>query len=528
VATATPPKASERPAPRGPRLPPVPTPLETLGLTWRWLRRMSTALMLLLAMAVASIVATFIPQEPLIPSTVRDWRTGDAGPGEGVAAAFDALGLFDLYGTWWFAVLVLLLFTSLTGCLVPRWRAFARVARRAPPAGRNLDRLTNRATLDTALPPAEALAAVERVLARHRFRRARPGDRQLAGERGHWREAGSIIFHTSFYLLLAGAVIGQAFGFRGHVNLPEGAAFAETRMMYDLAEPGRYWDLDDHRGFVLTLEDFHVAWYENFTPSDFVSTITINEPDGVERTEQVRVNHPIRHDGMTIYQARWGMAPHVVVRAGDSVIFDEQVMLSDAGGSVWTGVAKVAMGGVGEDGARNPQIALDLVLLPDAAVTDDGIPFSRSPTPANPRLIADLWVGDDLGLERPTPARDFNRDGGRTVGPPAILAEAQADPMAGGALTVEFAELTYWSGFQISHGPARWLLLLAGVVLLAGLIPSLYSYRRRIWAEAAPTADGSRVTLAGVALQRKQAFVSEFATVRDATRAALEPRQGRE
>jgi cytochrome c biogenesis protein len=65
-------------------------------------------------------------------------------------------------------------------------------------------------------------------------------------------------------------------------------------------------------------------------------------------------------------------------------------------------------------------------------------------------------------------------------------------------------------------------------VLLAGLIPSLYSYRRRIWAEAAPTADGSRVTLAGVALQRKQAFVSEFATVRDATRAALEPRQGRE
>lgn len=522
--TTAPPRPPSPPPQEGLRLPEIPGPWETAVRTWRRLRRMSTALMLLFTLAVVSIIATFIPQEPLIPATVAEWRTGEAGPGTPVAAAFDALGLFDVFGSWWFAALTALLFVSLTGCLVPRWRAFATVVRRRPPVGRHLTRLTNHRVVTTDLPPEEALAAAEAVLRRFRRRHVdatdtASGSPQLAAERGHWREGGSLIFHTSFYVLLTAVVIAHAFGFTGQLNVVEGSSFADTRISYGLAEPGRYFGLEDHRGFVVTLDDFTVRYHDEevaggFLAREFVSTVTISEDGRPVRTEQVRVNHPIRHDGMKLYQARFGMAPRVVVRGGDTVLFDEPVMLSDAGGGVWTGVAKVSMGSQSGE-VRRPQVALDMVFLPDAAFDDDGVPYSASPEPRNPRLIADVYVGDDLGLERPVPASQFERDPDALLGPPAILSEGGEQDMAGGLLTLEFPELSMWSGFQVSRAPARWLLLLAGALVLTGLIPSLYSYRRRMWVEADAADGATRVTVAGVALQRKPAFADEFTRLAD-------------
>lgn len=513
-------------APPRPRLPDIPGPWETAVRAWRTLRKMSTALVLLFTLAAASILATFVPQRPLVPTTVQQWLDGEAGPGAAVARAFDWLGLFDVFGSVWFAVLVGLLFTSLTGCLIPRWRGFLRTARKAPPAGRNLDRLTHRLELRTSLGPDEALGAAGAALRGFRRRILPPsatasGHAQLAAERGRAREGGSLVFHTAFYLLLLGALIGKAFGFEGQVNLPEGSAFADTRIAYDLATPGRWFGLEDHRGFVVRLDDFDVRYYANQVPRDFVSTVTVLE-DGREVREGVtRVNHPLRHDGMKLYQVRFGMAPHIRVRAGDTVLFDEPVMLADAGGGVWTGAAKVSLGSrTGR--TPGPQIALDLVFLPDAALTDDGVPYSRSPQPRNPRLIAELYVGEDLGLDQPLPAARFDREGGRVVGPPAILSPGEQSALAGGTLALDFPELRMWSGFQVSHAPGRMLLLAAGILLLGGLVPSLYSYRRRVWIEARPDGDRTAVVLAGVALQRKPAFADEFARIGAAVRTALE------
>lgn len=515
-------------APARPRssLPEIPGPWETAVRLWRKLRKMSTALVLLFTLAAASVVATFVPQRPLVPTTVDQWLAGEAGPGRPVAQAFEWLGLFDVFGSVWFGVLVALLFTSLTGCLIPRWRGFARTLRKPPPAGRNLERLTHHEELRTALDPEQALAAAAVALRRYRRRTVAAdgtasGHLQLAAERGRAREAGSLVFHTAFYLLLLGALIGKAFGFEGQINIPEGSAFADTRIAYDLATPGRYFGLEDHRGFVVRLDDFDVRYYANQVPRDFVSRVTVIEGGREVRRGVVRVNHPLRHDGMKLYQVRFGMAPHIRVRAGDTVLFDEAVMLADAGGGVWTGAAKVSLGSRTGD-SPGPQIALDLVFLPDAAVDPDGVPYSRSPEPRNPRLIAELYVGEDLGLDRPEPAARFDREAGQVLGPPAILPPGGQAAMAGGTLALEFGELRTWSGFQVSHAPGRMLLLAAAILLLGGLLPSLYSYRRRIWLEARPDGDRTAVVLAGVALQRKPAFADEFAGITAAVRTALE------
>ncbi|HUH06940.1 MAG TPA: cytochrome c biogenesis protein ResB [Egibacteraceae bacterium] len=498
-------------------LPDIPGPIQTLGILWRKLRRMSTALVLLFAMAAAAVVATFVPQEPATPSTVAQWRAGEAGPGADIARAFEALGLFDLFGSWWFMTLTALLFVSLTGCLVPRYAAFLRTVRRPPAAGRNLERLASRRALRTALPSDQALAAADRVLARRHFRRLRTADgRQLAAERGHWREGGSLAFHTAFYLLLTGAIIGQTFGFRGQINLPEGAVFADTRIAYDLAEPGRAFGLGDHRGFVVRLDDFAAEWHPNGVPRDFVSTVTVIEDGQEVRTAAVRVNHPLTHDGMKLYQARFGMAPRIVVRAGERVLYDEPVMLAETTNGLWTGVAKILV-----PSGDGPQLALDLVLLPDVSIDEQGRLVTASPEARAPLLLGDLWTGQ-LGLERNLPPREFLRADGEVAGE-VSLAEGASQELLNGALTVEFAELRMWSGFQVSHAPGRMLLLASAILLLGGLIPSLYSYRRRIWVQATPGASGAQthIAVAGAALQRKPRFAEEFTAIADELTKAL-------
>ncbi len=497
---------------RGPRLPQILGPWETLVLLWRRLRRMSTALLLLFTLAVASLIATFIPQEPVIPTTVAQWRTGAAGPGETISQVFDALDLYDVFGSTWFAVLTGLLFTSLTGCLIPRFRAFARVVRRPPGPGRNFDRLTHRVILPSALPPEAALDALTPVLRRYRTRRLGPeqtgsGHPQLAVERGHWREGGSLLFHVAFYVLLLGVIVAEGFGFTGQVNLVEGAPFTDTRVAYDLAEPGRWFGLEDHAGTRLELVDFDVQYFDDLTPKLYRSRVRLLDDSGTAEPTDITVNHPLTADGLKVYQMRFGMAPRIMVRSGETVILDEQVMFSEEQGGIWRGTAKVATG--------EPQMVLDMVFLPDARLQRDSTGeeqiMNGGPRPENPVLFADLWVGE-LGLERPLPARDFTRSGGELVNT-VMVREGETVPLAGQELDLQlsFPQLTMWSGFQISHAPGRWLLVLASVLLLAGLVPSLYSYRRRIWAEARLVGEGSEVVLAGVALQRKQEFAGEFA-----------------
>lgn len=502
------------------RLPMIPGPWETLLIVWRRLRRMSTALVMLFCLAVATMVATFVPQEPLVPDTVANWRSGAAGPGATIAGILDGADLFDVFASWWFATLTVLLLVSLAGCLLPRYRAFWRTVRRPPAVGRNFDRLSNHAEVRTSVAPDAALERVDRVLARRRFRRrAVPGDdtasghAQVAAERGHWREGGNLVFHTAIYVLLVGAAISQAFGFTGQINVVEGSTFTDTRIVYGNIRAGRYFGVEDHRGFQVRLDDFAATYHRNGTPDDFVSRVSILEGGQETATDQViRPNHPLTVAGMKLFQLRFGMAPHVVVRAGDTVLYDDAVMMADNGG-VWTGTAKIKT-------TEPDQIALDLALLPDFALNAQGQPFTRSQEPVNPVLFADLWVGE-LGLNRPVDASRFIRDGEPVAG--ATLTPGNtSDPLVGQDLTIEFADLPMWSGLQVSHAPGHRILLAGAALLLTGLVSSLYAYRRRVWAEARIDADGvTRVTLAGVALQRKVVFADAFSALADDVRSAL-------
>ncbi|MFU8839701.1 MAG: cytochrome c biogenesis protein ResB [Nitriliruptoraceae bacterium] len=499
---------------------------------WRWLARMRTALYLLAALAVLSIIATAVPQEPNVPSTVTAWRAGEAGPGATVSAVLDAIGAYDVYGSALFLAVLLALYLSLTGCLVPRIRAWIRLVRTSePPIARHLGDRDERQVLTTDVGVAEVHATAADVLDERGWRVRQhhgaaddPRPPQVAAEKGLWtREGGSLVFHLSFYVLLAAIVFGQLLSFEGQRGLVEGeAGFRDTAVSYWSYSPGRWFDEGDHAGWRLELDRFHVDWVRDplapgaGQPTEFRSEVTVTLPDGEPTAAVIDSNRPLNLDGTRITQLDWGYAPRVVVEVDGEVVHDAFLTPTLTGGGFYRGAVKAP--------AATPDVGLDLFLYPFAPDGDDGRPVpTGAPWAEAPLLVFEQFRGDlQLGATQQTinelDTTALTSEGFRALRP------GQSTELAG--VTISFPELRHWVGLQVSTRPQVPYLLLAAVLLTGGLIASLYAYRRRVWVLAVEEGRGGRtlVTVAGRAFQRPEVFEEELEDLAEALAAALEPR----
>ncbi len=495
-------------------------------MAWRWLTRMRTALYILGVLGLLTLLATVVPQEPNVAGTVASWRAGTEGPGTTVSALIDALGAYDVYGSPAFLALLLLLFLSLTACLIPRIRAWWKLTTRGrPPASRDLRVHPHVVTFHTDLDAVEVEAATRRLMRGRRFRlRASAADEpspsrtDVAGERGIVsREGGSLAFHVSFYVLLVAVIMGQLLGFTGQVGVVEGSGFSDAGIAYWNTTPGRWWDDGDHRGFTLTLDEFHVDWHREGPnarqPKLFESEVTVTTADGDTFSDTIGGNDPLIVDGMKIHQLEWGYAPRIVVEVDGQVVHDAYLTSSQTDGPFFRTAVKAP--------GADPDVGLDVQLYPTAVdpdgniVTDLGYPWADAPL-----LVMDVYRGD-LRLDRVQNVNRLDLTGLQGAG--GLLVPLGQSVSTPDGVTVSFPELRYWAGFQVSHRPTTPWLLLGAAMMLVGLVPALYAYRRRVWvrAEADESGAGTLVTVAGRAFQRPEAFVDEFDDLVERLRTAL-------
>lgn len=482
-----------------PRVPPF--PLRILGGGWRRLRQMRTAIILLFVLAAGASVGSLFPQRPVNELKVNDWIANHSS----WARLAEWFGLFDVYGSWWFTSIYALLLVSVVGCIVPRYAALVRQMRSRPRTDGTLAGVQQYRETVLPIPPERALDAAARSLRRGRFRMVR-ADGTIAGEKGHIRELGSIIFHTAFLLLLVGVVVGKGFGFSGQVAVVEGDRFTDTHVAYDQINEGRFFN-EGHRGFTVELTDFQVAFHDNGIPKEFISRIGLYEDDRLVRATRIRVNEPLVYRGVSLFQLAWGYAPRVVVQQNGKVLSDAPaILLQDARTGAWRGVVKVPQ-------TKPRQLGLELYLYNDLRTADtdgDGqgdLAFNNSPYARRPVLLFQSFRGD-LGLDRPQSVYVLDKTAMAASDVGGVPAGGTTDLADG--ITVSFPEVKQYSVFQIASDPGTPMILTAAILILVGLIPALYSSRRRVWVRASPDAEGARVEVAGQALQRKAAFEEEF------------------
>jgi cytochrome c biogenesis protein len=512
----------------------------SVALVWRTLRSMRTAIILLLMLAAAAVVGSLIPQAPNSPQRVAAYQVDHPF----WAKLFQAAGFFDVFGSWWFGLITTLLFVSLVACLIPRSRAMIRAARARPIQARELDAFPSFAEHTVAVEPEAAVANAASVLRRKRYRvELDAAGGAVAAEKGALREIGSLAFHWAFLLLLIAVIVGKGTGYVGHATIVEGEGWTDARFNYsgDL-RTGRFFN-GGFSGTQIHVQDFHDDFRTSGIPMDFSSQLTLSAPDGSTEQADVRINHPVVFNGVRIYQFGFGWAPMIEVRRGGDVLYDGPVVLGQQappGGNPlaqpWTGFVKLA--------TLRPQIAIAVRLYPDAAAyfrsLATGVP--QPMTEANaPFMEYEVWQGKLLDNSLATlDTRFMHRTSRGLIGKgwtvdatrgcvvsgtsgaiPASLAGVTC-PDGGGpaAVTMAFPELRQYTTLQISRDTTVPWVLAAAILIVLGLLPALYVSRRKVWVRARPDGTGSILQVGGFALQRKDRFDEEFASLVDAVTAA--------
>ena len=256
------------------------------------------AIVLLLVIAIASGVGTAIPQRETAEFYHRLYDPQPwlgLLPGEGVLA----LQLDHIYSSGWFLGLLAWLALALLLCSWRRqWPALRASLRwidyRKP---RQLSKVSLAESLATD-QPAASLEKLGQLLEGKGWQIRRQGDR-LAARKGLLGKVGPLLVHAGMVVLMLGAAWGAVAGQRAEQYLA----------------PGRSLELMDSRGsskLTLALDNFSIQRDPAGRPEQFTSQLRILEGDGsggsLLKQAEISVNHPLRFQGVTLYQADWALA----------------------------------------------------------------------------------------------------------------------------------------------------------------------------------------------------------------------------
>lgn len=466
---------------------------ELLRWAWRQLTSMRTALILLLLLALAAIPGSIIPQEGVDALNASQWQ--DRHPD--LTPIYQRLGLFDVYGSPWFASIYVLLMVSLVGCIVPRMFVYARAIKAPPPrAPRNLARMPDHASYATDEDVDAVLERAREVLRRRRYR-VRPSDDDgaVSSERGYLREVGNLVFHLSVIVVLVGFAVGSLFGYKGGVILPVGQPFSNNLTQYDDFVPGSFFTGDDMEPFCFTVDDFTVEWLtegpragmsRGFSADTRFQEDCSGADQSEEREYDLRVNHPLAIGDTEVFLIGHGYAPVITVRDGNGeVAYRGPTIFLPQDQSLFSfGVVKAPYAATG-------QVGLEGVFYPSFFLDENGDPQNLMGDLINPLLSLQVYTGDlGLGSGEPQSVYTLDKAAAQQVtnddGTPLRLDLRQGETvdLPDGLGSVTFEDVEKWNRLQISKTPAK-LVTLAGVVLaLLGLLGSLFIRPRRLWVRA--------------------------------------------
>ena len=258
----------------------------------RFFRSMRFGIILLCLIAILSVVGTAIPQGREIAWYAQTYQS--------FHGTLLMLKLNDVFGSWYFQLLLILLGLNLTLCSLVRIRAVSaakageREALRRMPQSFQLDEVQQK--------------AVQEGLRAMRCREEAEGESLVYSKNGFGRY-GSFITHLSILLtIIFGAMA---------LYLP--------KTVDRSCLPGESVRMDD--GTEIAVESFRIENSEGRL--DFTSELTVKLPDGRESgLREIKVNHPLSFGPWKVYQQTYGTAGSITVKNLETGL-DDTLTLTD-------------------------------------------------------------------------------------------------------------------------------------------------------------------------------------------------------
>ena len=294
------------------------------------LSSMRFAIALLVVVAIASIIGTVLKQGEPLNNYIDQF-------GPFWAVVFHRLGLFQVYSSWWFLLIMAVLVVSTTLCLVRNTPKIIADLRSFKTGVREqgLRAFHDKAEADLAQPRAHAAARISAALRARGWRvvqNERDGETLLAAKVGGLGRVGYIFAHSAFVLICLGGLFdGDAVirlqmaltgkhlltsnmaldqvparnilspanpTYRGNISIPEGGS-ADVAVI-GLGDGSVLQPLP----FTIKLKKFIVDYYSTGMPRLFASDVLITDHrSGKTWPATIKVNEPLTVDGVKIFQS---------------------------------------------------------------------------------------------------------------------------------------------------------------------------------------------------------------------------------
>ncbi|MEA3464679.1 MAG: cytochrome c biogenesis protein ResB [Thermodesulfobacteriota bacterium] len=443
-----------------------------LNSIWDFFCSLKLTIFSLISLAVTSIIGTVIQQNLSRQEYLKVFS-------EKTYRILDNLQCFDMYHSSWFIGLLVLFCINLICCSIKRFPRVWHVVHNPmlAPSDQVLKAFSN---VDEQLVKGdikELTGRMEKFLAEQftvpQLTKNEDGV-YLYADKMKYARFGVYITHLSILIIFLGAIIGNVYGFKGYVNIPEGGS-TDKIWLRNVQAPLPL-------GFSVRCEDFSVSFYGNSQrPKEYRSVLTVIDQGEVAVDHRpIVVNDPLSYKGLTFYQSNYGSA-------GDEVVS-----------------IKVKMRGEDKVDAfslkRGQQVELpngDRVRVADFAAS-----FRNFGPAARLEVLAKGGEAHIVTIFKNFPNFDEERKGDYIF------------------TLVDFDQL-YYTGLQVTKDPGVWVVWLGCFLMVLGSLVAFFLSHRRIWVVLSEKRGKVGVRLIGSAHRNQPGFELYFDELKNKFRESL-------
>lgn len=461
---------------------------------WNFFSSVKVGVTLIVVTLIASIIGTVLPQEGNLSIQIPvnqyyEERYGWFGK------IYYTLGFHDLYGSWWYLLLIASIGVSLVICsldrVIPLYKALKnqKVTRNSGFLKRQ--RLYSEKQIDNTVGD---IAIVKGRLTKKRYNVMEENGNLLA-EKGRFSRWGPYINHIGLIIFLIGAMLRFAPGF--YVNealwIKEGDTLAITGTnkeyyltnhqfileLYDESDGEVYKEALNQKGGVVKNYQSNITLYkaEESLPGEKPKLHKLED-------YQIQVNKPLKFDQYAIYQSSYRL----------NEIAKMTFSLTDKESGQTFGDITIDLTNPEENYDLGNGYHVELMsYFPDFQIVD-GEPSTKSSKPVNPAFAFKMVTPD------------------KPQGEVSFAAIQQTiEPMGENKykMTFKSVDTVNYSGLTVRKDLTLPIIALGGVIFLIGVAQGSFWYHRRIWLKQ----ENGVILLAGHTNKNWYGFAKEIETI---------------
>jgi cytochrome c biogenesis protein len=436
---------------------------------WNFFSSVKVGIWIIVLLLIASALGTVFPQEMYIPPTMTasEFYKDEYGV---LGQLYYDLGFHNLYGSWWYMILVASLGISLVIASLDRFVPLYRSLKKQGVTRH--ESFMKRQRLFSATKTDETnLETIKERLTSRRYN-VREENGNLLAEKGRFSRWGPYVNHCGLILFLFGAMLRFIPGMYVDevlwVREGETAVIPGTEGKYYLENKEFIMEVYEKDKENEVFADAITRVGDGSVVKNFQSNVVLYERKGEivhgaepnleeVKQEEIRVNEPLKFDSFSLYQVDYKL--------------DE---LNKMTFSLIDKETEKSFGEITVD-LLDPQSNYDLgngykveisTYLPDFFFNEEGVPSTKTRIPNNPAFVFKM-----ITPETPKGETSF------------VAIQQTIEPSGDNQYKMKFqgVETKNLTALTVRKDLTLWFLALGGAIFMIGVIQGMYWNHRRIW-----------------------------------------------